>query len=157
MTEKEFLGKTVVSISDGAKVGTIKDLVFDGSQVKGFIVKGERGEGLLPFSALGTPGPDAIAIESYELVDWNAGKLLQPASKTLNDLLKLSVVDDSGAMIGHMHDLTFDSAGYIEQIAVRTEGVFGIGAHHTLVPGKRIRALGPSFITVESEPAPAHA
>jgi hypothetical protein len=42
-----------------------------------------------------------------------------------------------------------DTAGHVEDIRVRTEGVFGIGAHETVIPASDIRALGADLITVE--------
>ena len=115
------------------------------------MVRGEHGEGLLPFRSLGTNGPDAVTIESYTLVDWNAGRSLDPDSKNTDELRKLSVVDSEGNMLGHIHDLSMDSFGHIDDVDVRTEGVFGIGARHTSIPRSNVRAVGPNLITVEAD------
>ena len=149
MTDKEFMGKKVVSLSDGEKLGKVKDLIFTGLKLTDLVVKGERGEGLLPFKNLSANGPDAIMVETYALIDWNVGPALTPESRTAHELEKLKVVDDKGKMIGHMHDYTMDTNGVIEEISVRTEGVFGIGAIETIVPSKRVRAIGSDLITVE--------
>ncbi len=149
MKDKDFIGKMVVSMSDGAQVGTVKDLVFHGLELTSLLVNGERGEGLLPYGDVGKNGPDAITIESYTLVDWNAGKTLEPDRRNTHDLRKLSVVDAEGNLLGHMHDFTMNSKGHVRDIAVRTEGVFGIGARHANVMGSRVRAIGPDMITVD--------
>ncbi len=149
MRDKDLVGKSVVSMADGARVGTVKDLVFHGLNLQALVVKGERGEGLLPFVSVGANGPDAITIESYTLVDWNKGPGLGPETMDIHRLRKLSVVDGNGKMLGHLHDLTMDTAGHVEDIRVRTEGVFGIGAHETVIPASDIRALGADLITVE--------
>ncbi len=149
MKEKDLVGKKIVSMADGAKVGTVKDLVFHGLELSALVLDGERGEGLLPFKDLGTNGPDAITIESYKLVDWNAGKVLAPESRSTHDLRKLSVMDANGTLLGHMHDLTMDDNGHVKDIDVRTDGVFGIGSHETVIPAAQVRALGADMITVE--------
>lgn len=150
MNEKDFIGKIVVSMSDGAKVGTVKDLVFHGLGLSDLLVAGERGEGLLPFDQIGTNGPDAVTVPSYSVIDWNAGRLMEPDRRNTHDLRKLSVVDSDGTMLGTVHDLTMTKAGKIQEIDVRTEGVFGLGAVHTMVAGGHIRAIGAQMITVDS-------
>lgn len=149
MKDKDLVGKNVVSMADGARVGNVKDLVFQGLHLDALVVRGERGEGLLPFKSVGTNGPDAITIESYTLVDWNKGPGLGPESTDMQQLRKLQVVDADGKMIGHLHDLTMSPTGEVETIAVRTEGVFGIGAHETVIPASDVRAVGADLITVE--------
>jgi sporulation protein YlmC with PRC-barrel domain len=152
MKEKELVGKSVVSLADGARVGAVKDLVFHGLTLGALVVRGERGEGLLPFDCAEAIGPDAITIESYTLVDWNKGPALGPESTDLNQLRKLKVVTADGRDIGQFHDLTMDSTGRVESISVKTEGVFGIGGHETIIPASGVRAIGPNLITVESSP-----
>ena len=48
MKEKDLVGKHMVSINDGTRAGTVKDLVFDELQLTALVVKGDRGEGRLP-------------------------------------------------------------------------------------------------------------
>jgi sporulation protein YlmC with PRC-barrel domain len=152
MRDKDLVGKTVVSMADGARVGTVKDLVFHELDLVSLVVRGEHGEGLLPYKSLGTNGPDAITIESYTLVDWNAGRTLEPDNKNTHELSKLAVVDSHGNMLGHMHGLTMDDGGHVQDIAVRTEGIFGIGAHEAVIPASRVRAVGADLITVDTAP-----
>src|SRR5580658_9762245 len=101
LKDKDLIGKSVVSMADGAKVGTVEELVFHGLDLNALVVKGERGEGLLPYISVGTNGPDAITIESYTLIDWSAGAGLGPDSKNLHQLRELSVVDSDGKSLGH--------------------------------------------------------
>jgi|GEM_PF-1874504 len=151
MRDKDFLNKTVISMTDGAVIGKVKDLIFHDLDFSSLVVNGERGEGLLPFSSIGKNGPDAIMIESYTLVDWNAGRSLVPDSRTTHDLRKLSVVDGQGNMLGHIADFTMNSKGHVQEFVVRTEGVFGIGSQETVVPQSKVRAIGSEVITVEAE------
>ena len=152
MKDKDLVGKTVVSMADGARVGTVKDLVFQGLELTSLLIRGERGEGLLAYKSIRANGPDAITIESYTLVDWNGGRTLEPDNRDIHELRKLSVVDGDGKMLGHLHDLTMDDLGHVEDISVRTEGVFGVGAHESVIPGTRVRAVGSNLITVDSAP-----
>ncbi len=150
MKSKAFVGKRVVSMADGAEIGKVRDLVFTGLNLTALLVKGERGDGLLPFESIDANGPDAITIESYKLIDWNAGRTLDPESRTTHEIEKLKVIDAEGIMIGRLHDFTMSPKGLIEEISVRTEGVFGIGSHETVVPSSKVRAIGTDMITVES-------
>jgi sporulation protein YlmC with PRC-barrel domain len=152
MKDKDLVGKKVVSMADGAQVGTVKDLVFHELELTALVVRGERGEGLLPYKDLGTNGPDAITIESYKQVDWNAGKSLDPESRSTHDLRKLSVMDADGNLLGHMHDLTMDEKGHVEDMSVRTDGILGLGSHETVIPAGRVRAVGADMITVDGDP-----
>jgi sporulation protein YlmC with PRC-barrel domain len=149
MNEKDLLGKSVVSMGDGARVGKVKDLIFRGIQLHSLVLRGEKGEGLLPYERIGKNGPDAITIESYTMVDWNVGKISEPETREIGDLRKLSVVDSDGKMLGHLHDLELSESGLIQEVSVQTEGVFGIGAHKTRFRGSQIRAMGPKLITVD--------
>ena len=65
MKSKVFIGKKVVGMSDGAEIGKVKDLIFTGLKLTGLVVKGDRGEGLLPYDSLGANGSDAMTVESY--------------------------------------------------------------------------------------------
>ncbi len=156
MRYKDLVGKSVVSMADGAVIGEVKDLVFRSLDLDALIVHGDRGDGLLPFTSLGTNGPDAITIESYTLVDWNKGPTLGPETSDLHHLRKLQVVDDTGKMLGHLHEITMNANGHLEDISVRTEGVFGIGAHVTVISRSHVRAVGPDLITVEAEAIIGH-
>lgn len=149
MKKEEYVGKKVVSIADGAEVGKVKDLVFQSLKLTALVVKGERGEGLLPQGDISANGPDAITIESYKLIDWNAGSAMDSESRTTHELEKLKVMDAEGNLLGHMHHFTMNAEGEIEHISVRTEGVFGLGAHETTVPSTKVRAIGEDMITVE--------
>ncbi|MBS1716833.1 MAG: PRC-barrel domain-containing protein [Armatimonadetes bacterium] len=150
MKDRDFLGKKVISMADGAEVGSVKDIVFQGLELTSLLLKGDRGEGLLPFGKIGKNGPDAIMIDSYGVVDWNVGKGLAPENRSSHDLRKLSVIDGDGHVLGHLHDFTMDAKGHVESIAVRTEGIFGIMADETVVEGSRVRAIGADMITVDS-------
>jgi sporulation protein YlmC with PRC-barrel domain len=149
MNDKDFINKPVIAMADGAKVGTVKDLVFQGLELASLVIKGERGEGLLPYASIGKNGPDAITIESFTLVDWNAGRALAPDSRNTHELRKLAVMDADGNNLGHMDDFTMNAKGHVEDIVVRTQGVFGIGSQETVVSHSKVRAIGPEIITVE--------
>ncbi|HLK17188.1 MAG TPA: PRC-barrel domain-containing protein [Fimbriimonadaceae bacterium] len=154
MKDSDFIGKRVVSLADGAQVGTVKDLVFHELELTALVIRGERGEGLLPFADLGKNGPDAITIESFTLVDWNAGHALQPDGRTTRELRELSVFDANGKKLGHIHDFTMDVSGHVEDFAVRSGGVLGIGADERVIDGSQVLALGEDLITVKASPKP---
>jgi sporulation protein YlmC with PRC-barrel domain len=136
-------------MKDGAKIGTVKDLVFRGVDLLSLVVDGERGEGLLPFECVNESGPDAVMIEDVAGVAWSSGLYLEPGTRNAHDLKLLSVVDAEGNNLGRIHDFTMNAKGRMQKLFVRTEGVFGIGSHEQEVPESRIRAIGPDMITVD--------
>jgi sporulation protein YlmC with PRC-barrel domain len=153
MRDRDFVGKVVVSMADGAQVGRVKDLVFNDLNLSALVVQGDRGEGLLPFPSLESNGPDVITIASYSVLDWNPGDALEPSPRTIHDLRKLTVVDSDGNVLGHIHDFTMDAVGHVQEIDIRTEGVFGLGAHKTVIDGAQVCALGADLMTVKIAPS----
>ncbi len=136
-------------MDDGAKVGTVNDLIFRGVEMVSLVVKGERGEGLLPYERVNENGPDALMIDSYTAIDWSSGLTLEPGTRSVHELRKLSVVDAEGNLLGRLHEFTITPKGRMEDLYIKTEGVFGIGSHESVVSQSRIRAFGPDAITVE--------
>jgi sporulation protein YlmC with PRC-barrel domain len=154
MNAQELIGKPVVSISDGARVGTVKDLLVDtaGLSIAGFLIGGAKGDGRLQFDQIKANGNDAITIENVSSVEWNIGR---PANseRRMTDFLELAVINEAGSALGNIHDVLIDDSGRIESLAMREGGVFGIGSHRTSVPRTDVRAVGERMITV-SGPMP---
>src|SRR5437867_1440933 len=112
MKASELRGRAVVSLAEAQKVGEVDDVLLAPAQsrVAGFRIK----HGLLgPHQHLSSPdvhsvGPDAIIIQSRDLL---REQLSPPDLQPLADLSALSgikVVSESGTLLGVLQDAELD-------------------------------------------------
>ncbi|CAN5653987.1 hypothetical protein BH11ARM2_BH11ARM2_26370 [soil metagenome] len=148
----ELVGKSVVSLSDGVKVGTVKDVLIDtGTMVAGaLLVAGDSGRGGLPFAQITNIGQDAITIETAQAVFWASANTPGPGREA-GEIKGLPVVDASGTVVGNVHDIDLLN-NRVQSLIVRSGGVFGLGANDSVVPVSAIRSIGAKLVTVEVAP-----
>ena len=152
MKISDLRGKPIVSMMDGERVGTVKDVLIDTSklQATGLIVGGGRGDGILRLDGVKSFGPDAITIENADGIQWATGQLHDDTGREASELLKLRVMDGSGTVAGAVHELTIDlPSGNVVTLNVHKGGLFGIGADSVDVPALDIVSIGASLVTVK--------
>lgn len=149
MKPEEIIGKPVVSLDGGMRVGKVKDLILKDLSVASLLIDGDNGGGILPFSCVSAIGADAITIQNTEQILWNSPTTGQ-GETTLHDFLKLNIVDAAGTALGHADHVTLDATGKMQELVLHSGGVFGIGAHEQLIPAANVRAVGPKLITVDA-------
>jgi len=146
---QEVIGLSVLDVSSGKKVGTVKDIYFDlNGDVKGFLVEGSgffsRGS-FLSYEELGAIGDDAVTIGTADFLQplhlneqfysFNSGK---------TPYKELPVVTTNGNELGHIIDVYFKeelgkiigyeiSDGFLSDI---TEGRRTIGHPDRQIVGK---------------------
>ena len=142
----------MVSMDDGAKVGTVDVLLVDPKRllVTALVLTGATGSGVLPFESIRAIGADAVTIDSTEPIQWTTEPLPTEAGRRSEEILGLKVIDAGGVIGGTVHDLSFDSAGAVTSIDVRSGGVFGLGGKEQTVPASTIRGIGASLVTVDA-------
>lgn len=147
MTLADLKGKPIVSMAGGAKIGEVGDLAIDVATwtIRDLLVSAKTGQGILPFSNVKSIGPDAVTVESEAATAWSA----KTPAVAFDDFKKLHVVDGSGTVVGHAHDVTYDASGSVESFEVRQGGVLGIGAHVHHIGPAAVRGVGDKIITVE--------
>ncbi|RYG38472.1 hypothetical protein EON81_03505 [bacterium] len=148
----ELLGKAVIGMADGAKLGTVKDVLIDVTSLSAtaLLVSGEAGQGNLPLERISGIGADAVTVESSQAL------LMSPQTGTLRpatEIKGLPVVDVTGNAIGNVHDMTL-YGDKVESIEVRSGGLFGIGANDSIIPVTALRSIGSKLVTVEVPPTP---
>lgn len=150
----ELVGKAVVSLSDGIKVGTVKDVLINtDTMVAGaLLVAGDSGRGGLPFAQITSIGQDAITIETAQSILW-ASANAPGSERGANEIKGLPVVDASGTVIGNVHDIELLN-DRVQSLVVRSGGILGLGAHDTVVPVSTVRSIGAKLVTVEVAPVP---
>lgn len=152
----ELSGKPVVSMSDGIKVGTVKDILIDTENlaVTALLVSGSSGVGGLPYVQILAIGPDAVTIEDANSIFWASAHKPGPGREG-NDVKGLTVVNAAGEALGSVHDIEL-FGDHVSGLEIRTGGLFGIGATDTHIPAEDIRSIGTKLVTVDL-PAPAPA
>jgi len=91
----ELRGRAVISINEGARLGTVKDVAIHPGdrQIEGFLLGTEGQDAYLPFGNIAKIGPDAIMVNSKDPT--------RPSSEadllyTVNELSKLEVINTAG-------------------------------------------------------------
>ncbi len=150
----------VVSMTDGSKVGSIRDVLFDISQrqTRAFALSGTNGESVLLFTDVRTIGADAVVVEQASKVQGAAGQSSLDGLRSLSELINLKVVNGDGSLLGQIQEVEIEPAdGRVTELTVHSGGVLGIGGSTTTVPAESIRGVGAELVTVEmsatSEPA----
>jgi len=146
-------GMPVISMADGAKIGTVKDVLFDPSELRaaGLVLVMAGGESLLPFGSVRSIGADAITVETTTT---SSGVTMQGAVEDLSrlaELVGLPILSGEGTHLGQVTDVAIDPGdGHITGLAVQRGGLLGIGATRVTIEGSAIRGIGPSVVTVEA-------
>ena len=151
-----LIGRAVVSVADGEKVGAISDLHLDlGQRVAlGLLIGGDGGifnrekPSFVPFAQVRTFGRDAVTIADKSGIAVAEGAPHDIAA-TLG-AIKKRVVTASGDVIGDGDDLIFDDAsGAITALQLAPQGGFlGIGATTHVLPMEEVVEFGRDVITV---------
>ncbi len=155
LNARSLVGRAVVSIADGEKVGTISDLQFDPAEriVVGLLMGGDRSifnrekPSLIPFHQVHTFGRDAVTIEDKHGITVAEGTPHDGVA-TLHDIRK-PVVTASGDVIGDGDDLIFEEpSGAITALQLAPQGGFlGIGATTHVLPLEEVVEFGRDVIT----------
>jgi uncharacterized protein YrrD len=155
---RALIGRAVVSVADGEKVGAVTDLQFDLAQrtVLGLLIGGDGGlfnrekPSLVPFGQVRTFGRDAVTIQDKSGIAVAEGAPHDSAA-TL-DTIKKRVVTAGGEVIGDGDDLIFDeTSGAITALQLAPQGGFlGIGATTHILPIEEIVEFGRDLITVHN-------
>lgn len=151
-----LIGRAVVSVADGEKLGVISDLHLDFGQriVLGLLIGGDGGifnrgkPSFVPFAQVRTFGRDAVTIADKSGIAVAEGAPHDTAA-TL-DAIKKRVVTASGDVIGDGDDLIFeDTTGALTALQLAPQGGFlGIGATTHVLPMEEIVEFGRDVITV---------
>ncbi len=159
LNARALIGRAVVSVADGEKVGAISDVRFDLAQrtVVGLLIGGTGGlfshetPSFVPITHIHTFGRDAVTVNDKSAITV-AGGAAHERIGTLNDIAK-RVVTVGGEVIGDGDDVRFDEAtGAITVLQLAPQGGFlGIGATVHVIPIGAVAKFGRDVITVTED------
>ena len=154
MDASTLKGLTVVSMSEGTKLGSVDDVVIgpQGLRVVALRVSGPDQAFDIPFDKIAQIGADAVTVESSRVAQV-VGKG-DPISDLpgLDQLTRLKVVDAAGALVGQVGGIDVDAAtGRVLSLAVRKGGMLGMGVTTTTVSADAVHMVGPELITLTGD------
>ena len=160
MTTKLVKGMPVVSLADGATLGTIDRVYFDPGQmaVVGFTFHQRSGifgggtSGLIDISDVHAFGPDAVTVNDVAVVRSDlAVEVGHDELLELETLLKRTVMTESGETIGRVAEIQFGDSSHV-LVALDVEAAGG----PRRVDAREIKTVGPELIIV-ADPLPVAA
>lgn len=154
MEIKDLHGIAVVSIADGAKLGTVEDVLMDGAQRRVDALRVESG-GLLrrqhmvvPFTALRSIGVDAVMVADAAALS-PAPDHTADGRHSAGDLDKMRVVTENGAYLGNLSNARFDPAtGVVSEFEIGAGGIGGILGHKKMIDAASVTSIGPDIMVV---------
>lgn len=158
MDAGKLKGTAVVSIADGAKLGYVEDVLFDpvGLCVGALSISAGGQRATIPFDQLKGVGSDAVTVPTSDVARWAQTDPDMAAYRTLDQMLKLKVLDQAGTLHGTVHSLDIDlTSGKIASVEAHKGGVLGMGGTTMAVPAGRVTSIGAEVVVVETPKASA--
>jgi uncharacterized protein YrrD len=162
MTTKLVKGMPVVSLTDGATLGTIDHVYFDPErmEVVGFTFHQRGGlfgggsSGLVDISDVRAFGSDAVTVDDVSVVRSDlAVEVGHDGLLDLDTLLKLPVMTESGTLLGHVAAIQFGEGSHaLVALDVAPEG----GGDPARLDAREIKTVGPELI-IAADPVAAAA
>lgn len=147
-------GMTVVSVSEGARLGRVEDVLLDTSalQIGALKIAHEGQQFVIPFNLIKSIGADAITVESSQVTQATGDAATSLVS--LRDFKKLKIVDEFGTLLGVLSGVEFEQqTGKMQQLLVHKGGVLGLGGTTKTVDASQVRGIGRDVVTVSAEAA----
>jgi uncharacterized protein YrrD len=153
----DMIGKTVVSVSTGDRVGTVSDALLEpvGVRLMGLVVREGMlsKEHVLPLSDVQTVGHDALLIRPDEhLMDpqeWREAEITATRSSAVRGRRVLMA---AGEEIGHLSDfLVHEKTGAFGGPEVESQSLGGLRSRRIVLRSSTSPRLGPDAIVVSEQ------
>lgn len=146
----KLTGMTVVSMSEGAKLGKIDGALFDPQSLRltALKLKGDSGEFIVPLEQVRAIGTDAVTVASSQVTQVATTSGAETLVN-LRDLQKRKVVNAAGTLLGALQSLDIDPiTGEVSSLMVHKGGLLGLGGETTAIAAASIQTIGNDLITV---------
>ncbi|VBB05983.1 Hypothetical protein LUCI_1194 [Lucifera butyrica] len=157
---ESILGLSVVSISEGSELGTVKDLVINPGEgtVAALLIddgKWYLGAKLLPYTAIISIGEYAVTVEAgNSLLDIHDVPELEQLLAEEVKIIGTKVLTKTGQITGKVTEFIIDDAGKISACEIEE-----ISGNIVQIPSQRIVTFGKSVLVITApadEPAQDH-
>lgn len=155
MDAKSLKNVAIVSVEGAARLGRVTEVLFetDPLRLAALRASDQSGESILPFDQVKSFGSDAVMVETPDVSQVSRQLDSFTHLRSLADLQKLKVVDETGGFIGTVTAVHFDpDSGRVERLMAQTGGVLGVGARGTTIEGQNVRSVGPDLLTITANP-----
>jgi sporulation protein YlmC with PRC-barrel domain len=149
MNIEKLKGMSVVSVSEGSRLGRIADILIEPRemQIGAVKIEHENQSFVIPFNLIKSIGSDAITVESSQVTQADGGSFGTLVG--IGDFKKLKVVDETGTLHGTISGVEMDAAtGKIGSFTAHKGGMLGLGGTTTSVTSEQVRGIGPEVVTV---------
>jgi uncharacterized protein YrrD len=153
MNAGEIKGKAVISITTGARLGRVDDVLFDRGSlaVAAFRVSAGDQQAVIPFDQVQSVGSDAVMVPSDDVAQWIATSSAAEGLVSVDALKHYKVVDEAGTLLGTPRALTIEPTdGRLQQLDVHKGGVLGMGGESTSILSGGIASVGADVIVVRT-------
>jgi uncharacterized protein YrrD len=151
----ELKGKTILSVNEGAKIGSVDDVLIDPNSLRIAaltVTSGgvfDRETNYVPASDVNKWGKDAVLVEGREVfraeADISDRETWISAGNKLNGL---TMVDSQGTRLGRIEDVMIDESGKIVSYRISDSMM---GGRSRDIPAGTTKAMGEDVVIVESE------
>jgi sporulation protein YlmC with PRC-barrel domain len=153
MNATEIKGKAVISVTTGARLGRVEEVLLDPGSlaVAALRVSAEGQQALIPFDQVQSLGSDAVMVPGDDVAQWIATSSAADGLVSIDGLKHLKVVDDTGTLLGMPRAIAVDSQdGRLLQLQVHKGGTLGIGGETVTVPGSDLAGVGDDVLVVRT-------
>ena len=139
-------GQRVLAQTDAQLVGSVRRLLLDPASVtvSGAQLEGVVGDAtIMPWNAVVSVGPDAVMVESAEVLRPPGAELEERIGEGVFDLEGKQVLSDLGDSLGQLEDIEFDErSGRVSQLMVPghrfpLERFISVGPDVLIIPAPR--------------------
>ena len=158
MNAAEIKGKAVISVTTGARLGRVDEVLFDARSlaIAALRVAAAGQQALIPFTQVQSLGSDAVMVAGDDVAQWITTATAAEGLIAFDALKGYQVVDDAGTLLGTSQALVLEpSDGRLQQLQVHKGGVLGMGGQSLTVPGSAIASVGADVIVVRAAPPSA--
>ncbi len=153
MKGKELKGKTVVSITDGAKLGQVDDVLVDteGLRVAALHVKGPGAEALIPFDKVTSATSDVVTVPNSTAAQPPRAQDDAEHLASLGEVTKLKVIDEAGTFLGVIQSVEVDpQSGAILEMQTQKGTAMGLGRESHTIAASEVTSVGEEVVVVQA-------
>jgi sporulation protein YlmC with PRC-barrel domain len=122
----DITGKAVLSVSTGARLGRVVEVLLDPRSlaIAAFVVAVDRQQAVIPFDQVQSVGSDAVMVPDADVARWIATASETETLITFDALKRYKVIDAAGTLLGTPQALDLDPTdGRLQQNPSRSTSV----------------------------------